>query len=193
MTTATRVLPPAFTHSEARRLGYTDRALTALRRDGTVESIGRGLYARTDVGAADLTLTAVALRTPRATLCLRSALARHGLSDDIPARYDLALPRTARPPALDEPIAWHRFAPDTFDLGRELLSLTGELAIGFYDAPRCIVDAFRMRRTEGHELGNEALRRWLRRRGSQPAVLLELAAHFPKATTPLRQAMDVLL
>ena len=126
-------------------------------------------------------------------LCLRSALVRHGLIDDIPLTYDLALPRGSRLPALTEPISWHKFAPETFDLGREALPLAKDISMGIYTAERCLVDAFRLRRLEGPELGNEALRRRLTRRGSQPARLLELAAHLPKAATPLRHSLEVLL
>ena len=109
--------------------------------------------------------------------------------------YDLALPRGSRLPALKEPISWHKFAPETFDLGREVLPLVADISMKICTAElctaeRCLVDAFRLRRLEGPELVNEALRRWLTRRGSEPARLLELAAHFPKAATrcatPLR-------
>ena len=186
-------LPTAFTFSQARKLGTPIRSLYALRDAGLIEALGRGLYSRADADLADLTLLAAAIRAPRATLCLRSALARHGLIDDIPLTYDLALPRGTRLPALKEPISWHKFAPETFDLGREPLPLADEISMGIYNAERCLVDAFRLRRLEGPELGNEALRRWLTRRGSQPARLLELAAHFPKATTPLRHSLEVLL
>lgn len=186
-------LPAAFTFSQARDLGTPIRSLYALRDAGLIERLGRGLYSRADADAPDLTLLAAATRAPRATLCLRSALARHGLTDDIPATYDLALPRGTRLPALAEPISWHQFAPETFDLGREPLPLTDETSLGIYTVERCIVDAFRLRRLEGPELGNEVLRRWLTRRGSQPARLLELANHFPRASTPLRHSLEVLL
>jgi hypothetical protein len=66
-------------------------------------------------------------------------------------------------------------------------------AIGIYTPERSIIDAFRTRRIEGDELGHEALRRWLRRRGSQPGELLELARQFPRAAAPLRVALEVLL
>jgi len=97
----------------------------------------------------DLTLLAAATRAPRATLCLRSALARHGLIDDVPATYDLALPRGTRLPALAEPISWHQFVPETFDLGREPLPLTDEISLGVDTMERRIVDAFRLGRLEG--------------------------------------------
>ena len=39
----------------------------------------------------------------------------------------------------------------------------------------------------------EALKAWLRRRGSQPGVLLRMAGSFPYAAAPLRTALEVLL
>ena len=121
------------------------------------------------------------------------ALARHGLSDAIPVAPDVALPRGTRIPATDALARWHHFAPATFDIGRAQLALDGAISIGLYDAPRSIIDAFRMRATEGHELGYEALRRWLGESGSQPGQLIRLAGQFPKAETPLRLALAALL
>lgn len=126
-------------------------------------------------------------------MCLRSALARHGLIDDIPAEIDIALRRGTRAPALGAPIRWHRFDPTTFDLGRGVLDLGAGQTIGLYGPERCIADAFRLAGSEGPGLGNEALRRWLRRRGSTPAQLLRLAAQLPKAGTSLRRSLQVLL
>ncbi|HST66173.1 MAG TPA: hypothetical protein VLM05_13385, partial [Mycobacteriales bacterium] len=135
----------------------------------------------------------VAHRASRATLCLTTALARHGLTDAIPARIDVALPRGHRQPRTRAPVTWHAFASDTFEIGREALSLGKEISIGLYSPERCIVDSFRLRHLEGPETGTEALRRWLRRRGSQPATLLAMARAFPKSETALRSALEILL
>lgn len=94
-----------------------------------------------------------------ATLCLASALARHGLSDAIPAAPDVALPRGTRTPATEATVHWHHFATATFDLGRGPLTLDETTSIGLYSAPRSIIDAFKMRATEGHELGAPTVRR----------------------------------
>jgi hypothetical protein len=55
------------------------------------------------------------------------------------------------------------------------------------------VDAFRARGREGHEVGYEALRRWLRTRGAEPARLLEMAQQLPRGLTPIRLALEALL
>ncbi len=186
-------LPASFTYSTARERGLSKRALYTLLDEGLLAQIGRGLYQRTDLDGGDPDLAAAALRAPQATICLRSALARHDLSDDIPTAHDLALPAGTRPPTLDSPIHWHRFARETFEIGRELLSLDEGLTIGIYSAERSLIDAFRLRRLEGSELGNEALKRWLATTGRQPGQLIKMAEQFPRAAGPLRRALEVLL
>jgi predicted transcriptional regulator of viral defense system len=186
-------LPDTFTFAQALASGMTKHALYRLRDAGAIEPLARGIYRRSDGELAEHGLIAIATAAPRATLCLSTALARHGLSDDIPAAPDVALPRGTRTPAIQAPARWHHFAADTFDLGRDMLPVDSATSIGLYSAERSIIDAFRARGREGHELGHEALRRWLRRRGSQPADLLELARHWPRTVAPLRTALAVLL
>lgn len=186
-----RALPPAFTFAQARQGGLSERNLRELRELGRLETLARGIYLRS--GAADADLLQVAARTPEATLCLRSALARHELIDDIPFEIDLALPRGKRRPATTAPARWHHFDADTFHLGQGRLSLAGGLSIGLYSPERCIVDAFRLRHLEGTELAHQSLKAWLRTRHAQPAALLRLAKSFPKGEPSLRQALELLL
>ena len=186
-------LPATFTYAQARHAGLSKHTLYRLRDGGRVTAVSRGLYRQSVAEPADTDLIAIAVKAPRATLCLESALAHHGLSDAIPVAPDVALPRGTRIPATDALARWHHFAAATFDIGREQLALDGAISIGRYDAPRCIIDAFRMRATEGHELGYEALRRWLCASGSQPGQLVRIARQFPRAETPLRLALAALL
>lgn len=186
-------LGPVFRWSDARDAGLSDPVLYALVEDGQIERISHGLYRRTDAEIVDLDLVIVAATQSRATVCLTSALARHDLTDQIPARIDVALPRGTRRPELDAPVRWHHFAPATFDLGREVVEVDAGFTIGLYSAERSIVDAYRLRHLEGDELGREALKAWLRLRGSQPSQLLGLAASFPKALGRLREDLRVLL
>lgn len=188
-----RLLPAIFTYTQARELGLSEHRLYRLRDDQLIESLGRGLFQRTDLAGHDRDLQAVAARAPRATVCLRSALARHGLIDDIPTEIDIAIPRDTRTPALDAPIRWHRFDPSTFNLGRDLLDIGAGQTLGIYSAERSIADAFRLSGSEGPELGNEALRRWLLHRSSSPAQLMALAAQLPRASSALRRSLQILL
>lgn len=186
------LLPDVFTYGDARRRGLSDRQLYGLREAGVIERLGRGLFRRADA-PGDPDLLEVAARAPESTLCLGTALARHGLSDEIPQVIDVALPRARRQPAVAAPVRWHRFDTGTFDVGREPLAV-GELSMGIYGAERSICDAFRLRHREGDEQAVEALKRWLRRRGSQPAALLRVARRLgPAAESPIRETLAILL
>ena len=159
-------LPELFSYTDARRHGLSDRQLRNLNDQGAIEKIGRGLFSTTTLDA-DPDLIEAAFRDERATICLTRALARHELTDEIPA---------------------------SFDLGREDLDVGAGYRIGLYSAERSICDAFRLRHLEGSEQAIEALKRWLRRPGSQPSQLLALAAEMgPKASEPIRSALQILL
>lgn len=187
-------LPLTFSYTEARDHGLSDRRLYALRDSGVLELLGRGLYRQTGLALeADPDLLEIAHRAPNATLCLATALARHGLADIIPASIDVAVRRGDRHPRTQAPVTWHSFSADTFDIGRDELVLAGGVSIGMYDQRRCIIDAFRLRHIEGTELAYDALRRWLRRRDSRPGLLLAMTRSFPKAEPSLRTALEILL
>jgi hypothetical protein len=150
-----------------------------------VQPIGHGVYRRTDAdGVADIDLLEIAHRAPRATLCLTTALARHGLTDEIPARIDVALPRSRRRPTTTAPVTWHTFDPHTFDLDRAELALDEHTTIGLYGPQRSIIDAIRLRHREGTELGYIALKRWLARPGSSPPNCSPRPTAFPKRRRP---------
>jgi predicted transcriptional regulator of viral defense system len=186
-------LGPVFRWSEAQEAGMADPRLYRLMREGAIERIGHGLYRWTDAEIEDLDLIEIAASAPQATLCLTTALARHDLTDEIPTRIDVAVPRGARVPKIAAPVMWHKFNAETFEIGRETLPLAGGLQIGLYGPERTIIDVYRLRHIEGVELGRDALKQWLRRRGTQPAVLLRMAESFPKVVPQLRADLQVLL
>lgn len=186
-------LPEAFTYRQSRAAGMSKNEIYRRRDAGEFEALGRGLFRRTGAEPAELDLIEIAARTPLATLCLRSALVRHELIDAIPSAIEVAIPRGTRAPRASAVARWHHFDAATFEIGRKPLRLTDELSIGLFSAERSIIDAFRMRGSAGRELGVEALRNWLRRPGSHAAELLKLAARFPRAATPIKNALEILL
>lgn len=183
-----------FTLADARASGLRKDQVYDLVAAGELERIGRGVYARPGlVDPAFVSLAAATAVRSEATICLTSALAHHGLTDAIPFGTDIALPRRTRFPAGFEHVSWHGFDRVTFGIGREYLTIADGVEVAIYSAERCIVDGFRLRHQEGSEVAYEALRRWLRRRGSSPSTLLQVTAAFPKAEPGLRQALEVLL
>jgi hypothetical protein len=184
---------PVFRWSDAHAAGLSDPVLYGLLDEGHLERVSHGLYRRTEADVEELDLVVIAAANDRSTLCLTSALAHHDLTDLIPSRIDVALPRGTRQPTVSAPARWHQFAAATFDLGRDDLALDGGFTIGLYSPERSIVDAYRLRHLEGDELGREALKGWLRRRGSQPTALLDIATAFPNVLGRLREDLRVLL
>ncbi len=193
MTRRNGLVDRPFTLADASSEGISARTVQRQAESGDLERLARGLYAHTASAAYDVDLLAARLRAPQATICLTSALAHHGLVDEIPARTDLALPRGEWRPTGQASVRWHLFDARTFAVGRTTTPITGSRRrIGVYSAERSIVDAFRLRSQVGHEIAVEALREWLRRRGSSPAALLTIAQQLPRAEAPLRQALSYL-
>lgn len=183
-------LPSTFRYSDALE-SVSERQFRRLIAEGHITALARGLYSKSeDLGDGDL--IEIAAKSPHATLCMRSALARHGLIDDIPAEIDVAIPRGSWTPQITAPVRWRHFDPETFEIGRDRLDIGAGRTIGIYSAERSIIDAFRLRHIDGADLANEALKRWLRG-GGQPSRLLRMAQHFPRMLTALRETMAILL
>lgn len=191
MSTADRLPSSPFTTAQAASAGISKATLYRLAERGELERLGPGLFQRPDSPLGDAALADAAIRAPLATICLTTALAHHGLVDTIPQAHDLALPRGTYRPVVSPAIQWHSFDRDTFDLGRTLIDIDGsDRQIGLYSPERSIADVFRLRGLEGYEIGIEALRAWLRRRGSHPSELRRIAEALPRASAPVRTALE---
>jgi predicted transcriptional regulator of viral defense system len=186
-------LPSVFTYTEAIARGLSAERLYAFRDQGIVEQISRGLYRWADAPEIDQNLLEVAYRIPQGTLCLTTALARHGLTDNIPARIDVAIPRGNRVPTLISPVDVRVFSKDTFELGRGEFKVGEGFAVGLYSPERSLVDMIRLRHREGSDIAWEALRRWLGRKGAKPAALIEMAKSLHGAERAVRNALEIVL
>lgn len=189
-----RDLAPAFTLTDARAAGFTKDQVYSLLEQDEIERVGRGVYVRPEMLQPAFTpLAAATALREEATLCLTSALVHHHLSDAIPFASDIALPRGIHRPIGLSHVSWHSFDAATFSIGRQYADAGGGAKVSIYSAERSIVDSFRLMHLEGSDVAYEALRRWLRRRGSTPASLLKVASAFPKALPGIRHALEVLL
>lgn len=193
MTTASALLatlPDIFRYSDARGQ-LNERQFRSLIESGEITAISRGLYRKAgSIGDDDL--LEIIAKAPMSTICLRSALSRHGLIDDIPAEFDIAIPRGRWTPHTNAPVRWRHFDKATFERGRDQLALDGDHSIGIYSPERSIIDAFRLRHLDGEDLANDALKRWIRQ-GGQPSELLRLSGSFPRAGSAIRKTLEILL
>ena len=147
-----RHLGPVFRSKNAVAAGVAWRDLYALRDDGQVLELSRGLYQLAEAaGTGNLDFVVVCARAPHGMVCLNSALAYWDLSDEgIPPAVHLAVPDGSHRPAIDHPPARiHVFRASTFNLGRLEVTLERGKQFWITDRERTVVDAFRLRHLIG--------------------------------------------
>lgn len=188
------LLPTTFTTRAALTAGLHPRVLYRLRDDGVIVELSRGVFRRADAPAATWPdLLAVQLRTPVAVVCCVTAASVHGLTDELPGKVQIAVPRRARPPQISfPPTQVFRFDGPTFERGlSQVEAAPGEL-VRVYDPARTVVDLFRLRHRFGEATAYGVLRAHLRTRAADPARLLKLANELG-VFGPVRAAVDVVL
>ena len=163
--------------SRAIRLGIHPRTLYALRDAAEIEQVGRGLYRLSS--APPLTspdLVPIAIRIPRAVVCLISALAHHGLTTQVPHAVDIALPSHAQVPKVNGvPLRVFWYPKASFGTGIDLATID-DVPIRIYSPEKTIADCFKYRNKIGLDVAIEALRAY-RQSTSKPnrAALTEFA------------------
>ena len=149
---------------DAIRFGIHPRTLYKLRDTGELERVGPGLYRL--VTAPALTspdLVPVALRVPRAVVCLISALAHHGLTTQVPHAIDLALPSHGQVPRIDNiPIRVFWYSEPSYSAGVETATID-DVKFRIYSAEKTIADCFKYRNKIGLDVAIEGLRTYRQR------------------------------
>jgi predicted transcriptional regulator of viral defense system len=161
---------------EALSAGIHPRTLYAMRDAGEIEALTRGVYRLANLPPlSEPDLTTVAKRVPQGVVCLISALAFHELTTQNPHKVHLALPRTARTPALDyPPLHVFRFSKQAFGVGIETHLMDGVL-VKIYSPEKTLADCFKFRNKIGLDVALEGLKVYRKRRRPQFQQLLEFA------------------
>ena len=148
-----------FRQRDAAQLGVHSRQLRRLVDAGSVEKVARGLYRRTDIEPTEhYTLAAVCARSPRAIVCLLSALNVHGLGTQLPWQVWIAIPHKARAPQFGTlPVKIVRFSGASLRYGVADAAFEGVPA-RITNPARTVVDCFRFHRLVGKDVAIEALR-----------------------------------
>ncbi|GAA4614382.1 type IV toxin-antitoxin system AbiEi family antitoxin domain-containing protein [Actinoallomurus liliacearum] len=186
-------LPATFLARMAREIGMAPHDLYRLRDEGAIQELSRGVFRKAAAPEGQVDLLAVALRAPLAVVCLDSALALHGLVDEIPAKLHIAVPRGTTPPRVDyPPVQVHRFHADTFEIGVEMYEAAPSEWVRIYSAARSVVDAMRLRHLVGDVFALRALRTSLENGAARPGELVDLARTLGVGGAVL-QAIEVML
>jgi len=162
--------------SQAIALGISPRTLYAMRDAGVIRPISRGVYQLADL---DLTgnpdLISVALRIPKAVVCLISALHFYGLTTQIPHKVSIALPQSAEKPRLDFPpldIVWLSQKSYTAGITEQQVD---HVLIKIYSREKTIADCFKFRNKIGIDVALEALKDYVKTPDQQIDRLLSYA------------------
>jgi predicted transcriptional regulator of viral defense system len=161
---------------EFQNAGITAATVTRLERDGKVIRLARGLYQLPDAKLHQHhTLAEAAQLVPKGVICLASALAYHGLTDQMPSKVWMAIGRKDwRPRVTYPPITIVRFAQEALTTGVELHEIEGT-SVRIFSVAKTVADLFRYKRSVGDSLAIEGLREALRQKKVKPAEIARCA------------------
>jgi predicted transcriptional regulator of viral defense system len=145
--------------AEALKAGITRTILYGLQKDGVIEQISRGVFRLNELPSiSNPDIAIIALRSPKAVLCLISALSFHNITTQIPHKVYIALPRNAIAPRIGHPpLSVHKFSGSAYSSGIEERSIDG-INVKVYSAEKTLADCFKFRNALGMEVVLEALK-----------------------------------
>lgn len=145
--------------SDALKAGIHPRVLYSLRDQGRIEQVSRGVYRLSDLPPiSNPDLVSIALRVPKAVVCLISALSFHHLTTQVPHDVAIALERGTESPRIEfPPVSVHRFTREAYNAGIEKHVIDG-VGIFVYSPEKTIVDCFKFRNKLGLDVVLEALK-----------------------------------
>jgi predicted transcriptional regulator of viral defense system len=152
--------------------GITATTVSRMEQAGEVVRLARGLYQLPD-GALDpqQALAEAARLVPKGVICLASALAFHGLTDQMPPKVWIAIGRKDwRPRVSYPPIRVARFSDELLRRSVEQKKIAGT-SVPVFSVAKTVADLFRYRRTVGDAIAIEGLRQALRQRKVTPAEI----------------------
>lgn len=160
---------------ELRAAGITAATVSRMERDGDIVRLGRGLYQLSDAPLdAQHTLAEAAKRVPKGVVCLVSALAYHGLTDQLPRKVWLAIGSKDWAPKSDQPpIRIVRFTEALLTDSVQTHTIEG-VPVKVFSVAKTVADCFRHRRAVGLSVAIEGLQEALRQRKAKPG---EIARH----------------
>lgn len=161
------------------KLGVSATTISRAVANGELLRIGRGVYqlsnAEIDTHA---TLIETAKRAPNAVICLMSALAYHGLTDQLPRAVWIAIGAKDWKPNMTYPkIRAVRFREPYFSSDIESHSIGG-VEVRIYSVTKSIADAFRNPKLVDRSVAIECLKSALEGRKASPSELAKAARTY---------------
>lgn len=161
---------------ELRNAGIAGSTIQRALDDGDLVRINRGLYQdpQSDV-ETEQTLAEVAKRIPKGVIAMLSALAYHGLTDQMPRKTWVAIGTSDWSPVSDyPPVRIVRFTDKYLHQGVEQQRISG-VDVPIFSVPKTLADLFRNGRMVDRSVAVEALRAALDQRKATPAQIADAA------------------
>lgn len=160
---------------ELQEAGVSAPAISRAVAAGRLVRITRGLYRRVDVElSADQSLAEASKLVPKGVIALTSALAFHGLTDQMPRKVWVAIsPRDWAPVISYPPIRITEFPEKYMAQGVEKHRISG-IEVSIFSVVKTLADVFRSRAVD-RSIAIEALRAALRTRRATPSEIVQAA------------------
>ena len=178
--------------SELVAAGIASATIARAVDEGIVVRVGRGLYQLPDSDfEADTTLAEASKRVPKGTICLISALAYHGLTDQMPRKVWIAISARGWAPKVKyPPLRIVRFRPPNLEFGIEWHLIAG-VNVPIYSIPKSLADAFRNPKLLDRSVAIECMRNAITQNKTTPSEIAS-AARDCGAWKQMRPYLDAL-
>jgi predicted transcriptional regulator of viral defense system len=156
--------------------GITATTLARAVASGKIQRLSRGLYQLPDAEIdSDNGLAEVSKRIPKGRICMISALAYHGLTDQMPRQVWIAIGVKDWKPKLQyPPIRIVRFREPYLGYGIERHMISG-VDVPIYSVAKALADAFRNPKLVDRWVAIESLRSAIAKRKATPSEISQAA------------------
>jgi predicted transcriptional regulator of viral defense system len=161
---------------ELREAGISAQTIARAVESGEVERISRGVYQKRDAEVEEnQTLAEAAMRVPKGVVAMVSALAFHGLTDQMPRRVWMAIGTSDWAPVQSyPPLRMVRFTETYLRQGIEHHAIAG-IDVPVYSIPKTLADLFRNPKLVDRSVAIEGLRAALQQRKATPSEIAQAA------------------
>lgn len=159
---------------ELREAGISAQTIARAVEAGEIERISRGVYQRRGSEIEENQILAeAAIRVPKGVVALVSALAFHGLTDQMPRRIWMAIGASDWAPVQAyPPMRMVRFTEPYLRQGVEHHMIAG-LQVPIYSVPKTLADLFRNSKLVDRSVAVEGLRAAIEQRKATPSAIAQ--------------------
>lgn len=159
---------------ELREAGISPQTIARAVEAGEIERISRGVYQKRGSEIEENQILAeAAIRVPKGVVALVSALAFHGLTDQMPRRIWMAIGASDWAPVQAyPPMRMVRFTEPYLRQGVEKHIIAG-LQVPIYSVPKTLADLFRNSKLVDRSVAVEGLRAAIEQRKATPSAIAQ--------------------